>query len=44
MNPRVTLTVTEALAHAAPTFTRAGLAGLVRLHLFFTRSLAAAST
>ena len=42
MNPRVTLTVTEALAHAAPTLTRAGLAGLVRLHLFFTRSLAAA--
>jgi pimeloyl-ACP methyl ester carboxylesterase len=42
MNPRVTLTVTEALAHAAPKLTRAGLAGLVRLHLFFTRSLAAA--
>ena len=42
VNPRVTLTVTEALAHAAPTFTRTGLAGLVRLHLFFTRSLAAA--
>jgi pimeloyl-ACP methyl ester carboxylesterase len=42
MNPRVTLTVTEALAHAAPTLTRPGLAGLVRLHLFFTRSLAAA--
>jgi pimeloyl-ACP methyl ester carboxylesterase len=42
LNPRVTLTVTEALAHAAPTLTRAGLAGLVRLHLFFTRSLAAA--
>jgi hypothetical protein len=42
MNPRVTLTVTEALAHAAPTLRRAGLAGLVRLHLFFTRSLAAA--
>jgi pimeloyl-ACP methyl ester carboxylesterase len=42
MNPRVTLTVTEALAHAAPTLSRAGLAGLVRLHLFFTRSLAAA--
>ena len=42
MNPRVTLTVTEALAHAAPKLTRAGLADLVRLHLFFTRSLAAA--
>jgi pimeloyl-ACP methyl ester carboxylesterase len=42
VNPRVTLTVTEALAHAAPTLSRAGLAGLVRLHLFFTRSLAAA--
>jgi pimeloyl-ACP methyl ester carboxylesterase len=42
VNPRVTLTVTEALAHAAPTLTRAGVAGLLRLHLFFARSLAAA--
>ena len=41
-NPSVTVTVTEALSHASPELTRQGLAGLSRLHLFFTRSLAAA--